>query len=119
MSEGDDRDTTLASAARAELTQSTEQLDELTRARLKAARLRALSALPGAAPRARWPVAVAVASVSVIALGVALLWPSQQESVPATDGADEWMTTLDDSYELYENLDFYQWLEAQSDEERV
>lgn len=119
MSEGNDRDAKLVSAARAELDLSARQLDELTRARLKAARLRALSAMPAVAYRAHWPAVLAIASVSAIVLGMAFLWPAPPDSLPAMNEASDWMTTLDDGYELYENLEFYEWLEAQSDEERV
>lgn len=120
MSEDNARDAQLMQAALAELEQSTEQVNELTRARLKAARLRALAAVTGHKPQPRWPAALAIAAVSAIALGLAYWWPVQPapESMPVLNG-DEWMSTLDDGYELYENLDFYEWLETQSDEERV
>ena len=39
--------------------------------------------------------------------------------MPPADDMGALLSTLDDDYELYENLDFYEWLEADANEEPV
>jgi len=116
---GRDRDEELVSRARAQLDRDVDALDETTRARLRAARLRALDALD--APRA-WhglaaPRRLLLASAAALALVLATTsWLAawrQRESAARTlaDGLDdvEILATADD-LELYDDLDFYRWL---------
>jgi hypothetical protein len=108
-----EHDETLMRAARTELEQGAETLDAVTLARLRAARARALDTgarqrLPGWLPAG----AVALLMIAVMA-GVYLQAP------PAADDTVAMMSTLDDDYELYENLEFYEWLEAETDEKHV
>ena len=107
-----ERDEALMQAARAELEQGAATLDGVSVARLRAARARALETIP----RDRHlPVWLPAAAVALLVLAVtAVLQPqlAEQESL-------ELMSTLDEDYELYENLEFYEWLEAETDEQAV
>lgn len=107
-------------AARDELERDAEALDTRTVARLRAARLRALAAQP---VRAGWLDsgwldwrAMAGATL-VLALAVGMVW-LQQPPLPSEHEAAELMSGMDEGYEFYENLEFYEWLEAQGDEDK-
>lgn len=109
-----ERDEALAQAARAELEQSTEALDVITMARLRTARARAMQAIPRRRPLPVWLPAAALALLVMAVAAVLQLQPqiAEQNSL-------ELMSTLDEDYELYENLEFYEWLEAETDEHSV
>jgi hypothetical protein len=111
--DNDERDRALMAAARAELEQSTDSLDARTRARLRGARARALGAARPSRPPAWLPAAVAALVIVVVVAALSVQAPTP------TDEPLDLMSTLDDSYELYENLEFYEWLETQTDEEPV
>jgi len=109
-----DRDEALMRALRVELERDSAALDELTVARLRAARLRALATVPRGRYAPMWLSAAAVALV-VLATGITLRMQAQtaeQESI-------EMMTELDEDYALYENLELYEWLETETDENLV
>jgi hypothetical protein len=95
------------------LNASTHDLDELTRARLGAARRRAVAAA-GARRRPRrgaWALAGAALSLAVIAV---VLVDGQQETwhpEGLTTMAE--LAALDEGIELYEDLEFYVWLSEQ------
>lgn len=109
-----ERDEALMQAARAELEQGAATLDAVTAARLRAARARALEAIPRHRHLPAWLPAAAVALLLLAVTAVLQLQPqlAEQESI-------ELMSTLDEDYELYENLEFYEWLEAETDEQAV
>lgn len=109
-----ERDEALAQAAHAELEQGAATLDAMTIARLRAARARALEAIPRRRPVPVWLPAAVVALLVLAVAAVLQLQPriAEQESL-------ELMSTLDEDYELYENLEFYEWLEAETDEPAV
>ncbi len=97
---------------RALLNDSTEQLDPEIRRRLRQARQRALDAAP--ARRPFWQPAAALALTCLLLLFV-VIRPGEQARLPeATPGeldlADLDLISADDSLQLYEDLDFYQWL---------
>jgi len=91
---------------------SADDIDAATRARLAAARRTAL--MPARAP-VSWLVPVAATASLALALVVGLvLWPEQNthdESVLAIDALP--VLGSPDDLELYENLEFYQWLAEQ------
>ncbi len=107
-------DAAFAAQARAQLEASVEQLDAMTLARLQAARLRALDT-PRRSLRRWWFAApTALASVAVASLALLLLSPTQPPSSdPATrtavNGTD--VVPAAAETELYEDLDFYRWLD--------
>lgn len=101
-----------------DLEQSSEQLDADTRARLTAARRKALAALPERS--ASWPlswlanwwqpagaVAMVAAAVFAVMLWQARLGPDA-ELIQSTD-LD--LIASSDNLNLYEELEFYQWLD--------
>lgn len=111
-----ERDQALMTAARAELEQAAKNLDTRTRTRLHAARIRALATTEINQPVTWWVPASAVAAVIAIVATVSQL---QIPTSPVAEESIEWMSTLDGSYELYENLEFYEWLETEADDEHV
>lgn len=110
-------DKELRATIKNELERESATLDELTVARLRAARLRALEAATTGPWYVGWQPAASVSLAVALLLGALLLWV--QPATPTPDEALAMMSTLDEGMELYENLEFYEWLEAQADEERV
>lgn len=106
-----DRDEALMQAARAELEQAAAALDTLTVARLRAARLQALESTTRSRYAPLW-LSVGAAALVMLTITVTL----QMQSQIAEQESLEMMTMLDDDYELYENLEFYEWLETETDE---
>jgi hypothetical protein len=111
------------SQARTLLDQSTQELDAATLSRLNRVRQ---AALAQARPRAaqRWVLPAGLASACVLLLAVAA-WHSSLHggaaptpALPLTVAAssnsgDIDLVSSDDSLELYQNLEFYAWLDAQ------
>lgn len=95
----------------ATLEHSLESIDADTKARLAASRRKAVVAI-AKSPRSYKPVMMLAmaASVVVLAVGVALWWPSSHGTMPAAD--DLSLLTAGDDFELLEDLEFYRWLEA-------
>ena len=97
------------------LDRSTNTLDARTRARLQAARRRAIAQI-GAPPiwtLSRWllPVGVAAALAVVGVIGLWWLQPGAPPSMAATLEDAELLFAAD-NLDLYQNLDFYRWLAA-------
>ena len=90
-----------------QLDQHADSLDELTSARLKAARLRALEA----APRAKklWVPAFGTATAAAVMLAV-LLWQNPPDMPGTFEELD--IIASGEDLELIEELDFYDWLDA-------
>ena len=112
-----------AGRARTLLDESAEGLDAATLSRLNRARQAALTqALPRAARR--WFLPAGMASACVLLLAV-VAWHSQVPSGAArlpelpftasasSAGSDIDLVSGDDSLELYQDLEFYAWLDAQ------
>ncbi|MEO7431149.1 MAG: hypothetical protein ABIR62_03860 [Dokdonella sp.] len=98
------------------LDESAEALDGATLSRLNRARQAALAQRPFALHRYRWTVGVGLAGAALV---LALAFEIGHHGVPspATDlsagaSADADELNADDNPELYENLDFYAWLDA-------
>jgi hypothetical protein len=92
-----------------QLRDSEDELDELTRARLGAARRRALEAA-GTRPlwqRLGWSAGgFATAAVAVLAL---VLWHGGETPAPDLFG-DDWELLAEGDLQLIEELEFYDWL---------
>jgi hypothetical protein len=111
------------SRAKALLDESAEGLDAATLSRLNRARQ---SALSRARPRAvqRWFLPTGLASACVLLIAVAA-WhsrtPADATRVPelpftasaSVNGGDIDLVSSDDGLELYQDLEFYAWLDAQ------
>ena len=93
---------------------STDELDEITRARLRAARARALGVAGGHKVSAvRW-LLPAGGVVAAVAVAVVMLHRGPAEVVPIFPNGDMDLLTAAEPLELLENLDFYEWLEAET-----
>ena len=90
-----------------QLDQQADQLDELTAAKLKAARLRALEA--ASRPRKLWVPAFGTATAAAVMLAV-LLWQSPSELPGPFEELD--IIASGEDLELIEDMDFYDWLDA-------
>ncbi|MBI2398762.1 MAG: DUF3619 family protein [Xanthomonadales bacterium] len=115
MAEHDRDDETWTQRIRSELETSARDLDAATLSRLNQARQQALQTAAKPRPRAwMWPTTLATAFS--LALAVAI-WPRLvPEPVPAPTAAlpdDFPMLAEGAAIELYEELDFYAWLDAQ------
>ena len=92
-----------------QLRDSEDDIDELTRARLSAARRRALEA---ASSQRRWhrfgwsAGGFATAAVAVLAI---VLWNGGQTPAPDLFG-DDWEMLAEGDMQLIEELEFYDWL---------
>ena len=113
MTQRDDEQMFLENAKR-ELDARAESLDELTSARLRAARKQALSASP--APRAPWKGRAfggAFATAAVLMLTV-VLWSDPEQGlspvVPASELDDMELLLSGDELDVFEDADFYLWL---------
>lgn len=90
-----------------QLDQQAEQLDELTTARLRTARLQALDVAHQ--PRKFWLPAFGTATAAAIALAV-VVWHSPAEWPGAFEDMD--IMASGEDLELIEEMDFYDWLDA-------
>lgn len=110
-------DSQLARRAAERLSRSAEAVDDATRARLRAVRLRALEALDERPRFARPLVFSSVAALAAVALAVVLVVP-RRTMEPSPDRVlgvgleDIDILGADEDLELYEHLEFYRWLEA-------
>jgi hypothetical protein len=104
-----ERDEEFLSRARAELERSARELDELSVARLRAARRRALAAPPR---RLGWLAAGGVVATAVTAglVATVVLTPA---AVPTANGLDQIELLADADLDVYDNLEFYRWLAEQ------
>jgi len=102
----EDHDRKLLNHVRGELDRSTESLDELTVARLRAARRRAVAQQPA---RRRWVLAGGIAAATVTSAVVALL-VFTPATTPLTTGLEPIDMLTEADPEFYRELEFYQWL---------
>ena len=109
MSEREDR--RFAERAREQLERSVQELDADTGARLRAARLRALDLAPRGSRRSyAVPIgALATASAAVLAV---YLWSETLAPGPVATLADFELLSSVEPLELYEQLEFLEWLDA-------
>ncbi len=90
------------------LDDSAEAMDDITAARLAAARRNALDARP---QRAHWWPVVAFSAVAASVLTVALLL-NQELDLPGMDADALELMAQSEDLELIEELDFYDWLDS-------
>lgn len=119
-----DNDKRFADAIRAQLDDSLNDYDAATLSRLNQARQRALDELPKAGRRPwHWP---ALAFASALALVVLIGFPrGETPMAPAHNDVALWDIELsddevallasEDDLEMFEDLEFYAWLEQQQD----
>ena len=100
---------------KAGLDRSLQELDAVTRSRIKAARR---TALEHAQSRPAWlgrkPLILATAMSAVLAVSVWLLQkPGNGNSLPLDDLP---LLSASEDFELYRDLEFYQWLEYETEQ---
>lgn len=103
----------LPAGAQRLLDTSVAGLDAATRSRLNQARQRALAARGRRAPvwTPGWALGGVAASVCVVVLAF-VLWQGQPAGQPYDALADLEVLTASDQIDLYEDLDFYEWLDS-------
>lgn len=106
-----DKDSRLLDAVRAELDRSVAALDELTVARLRAARKRALATAP---QRRLWLAAGGIAA-GALAAGLAAFLLLAPPAAPPASGLEQLELLTEADMDLYDNLDFYRWLAEGTD----
>jgi hypothetical protein len=100
---------------RARLDRRAAELDDLTVARLRAARKRALAAADEKKHAARWlPWSMAAAAVLVLTLGITLQLRAP-ENIIAAAPEDVDVLLVKDSPDFTDELEFYRWLEEEQD----
>jgi len=108
----DDKESRFIAAAKTALDRSTQQLDELTIARLRAARRKALEARPR---RLAWLAAGGLATAALTATLVAFLLFTPAVAPPVTGLEQFDLLSDNDGLELYRDLEFYRWLAEHAD----
>jgi len=108
--------------AQALFDESAENLDAATLSRLNRARQAALAQRHGLPRRWAWSAALACAAVAMFGVAVGLHHrfdaPGAPAAAPLQAGDIDFLTSDDDALDLYENLDFYAWLEKQGGDPR-
>lgn len=102
----DEREQAFLDQVRKHLDAQIGELDELTRARLRAARLRALAAPRRRSPR--WLPAFATAAVAALVLAV-VLWPAPPEVQSPLEDVD--IVAAQEPLDLIDDYEFYEWLD--------
>lgn len=102
----ENREQEFLQAARTELDRSARELDELTVARLRAARLQAVAARP----RRRWLAAAGLGAGALAAGVVAFLLVATPAAPPVTGLEQLELLSENDALDLYKDLEFYRWL---------
>lgn len=107
----DERDTEVQKQVRAELESQLDTLDANVTARLSAARHRALDQLQ---VKPRWQPVIGWAVAATLVVAVSLWW--QQAPMSSGMSADDFeLLVSGDGIELYEDLEFYDWLSSEND----
>lgn len=109
----------LTGRARELFDDSVERLDAATLSKLNRGRHRALTELENAKPRGvwlRWAPATAVAAAAVVTV-MFMNGPQQAVVVAPVTASDFEMLLEADSLEMFEDLEFYSWLETAELEE--
>jgi len=108
----DDKESRFIAAVKAELDRDTQQLDELTIARLRAARRKALEARPR---RLTWLAVGGLATAALTATLVAFLLFTPAVAPPVSGLEQFDLLSENDGLELYRDLEFYRWLAEHAD----
>ena len=108
-----DKEQQFIDGIKAGLDRSVEELDALPLARLKAARL---AALDSPRQQANWfsrqRMVMATAMSTLLVVSVWLLQSPEKGKLPMDDLP---LLTASEDFELYRDLEFYQWLEHESE----
>lgn len=109
----------LLEATRRLLRESERACDDLTVARLRAGRLRALEAKRGPL-RGWWPWAGGIATAGMVAALAGTLWFNVFSDSPLSDKeqtivADVDLLTTQENLEFYTEIEFYDWLASEPD----
>ena len=105
--------------AKADFDASVEELDAATLSRLNRARHAALAELQQPTRQwARWVPAAGVAAAAVVAV-VIVRNPAAIDGPPPTVVADMEILLGEDSIEMFEELEFYSWLDVMEQEDDV
>lgn len=109
-----DRETELARAAKLRFDDSVDALDAATLSRLNRGRQRALAELGGATRHGAWLRWLPATGVAAAALLAVMLMVDPGAAVPdgPVSAPDFGMLLEDDDLEMFEDLEFYSWLEA-------
>lgn len=100
---------------KAQLDRQAESLDSRTLTRLRQAR--AAAQAEGAKRGWRWQPAAAFASVAVLAAAIWIAMPAGHDGTPRLAALDDLeLLATNDDLELYEEIEFYQWLETQDEQ---
>lgn len=112
MSDSDKQEQAFLQRIKTTLDENEAQLDTNTLRDLRLARHTALESLRK--PRRLWqPVAMATVAATVAVLVVALQVLQPKPATMQSGVEDVALLSANDDLELYENLDFYQWLELE------
>lgn len=110
----EDRDDSFIEAVRALLDESARDLDAMTGARLAAARRRALERLEPPL-RLPWLLPAGVFASAAAAMLALTLWNAAP--APGPELADVEVLAGPEALELYQDLEFYEWLDADAQAE--
>jgi hypothetical protein len=106
---GEDTDRQLSERLREQLRAGEDSIDELTAARLQAARRQALAAVGRHTDRSRYAWTAGGFATAAVAVLAIVLWSGGEVSVPAMF-ADDWELLAEGDLQLIEDLEFYDWL---------
>lgn len=112
----EERDERLVEMVKEQLDAGVDALDDLTAARLRAMRLKAVESAEGGRGWFRFPRWVAVgglatAAVAVLAVGLWVTDPPRESTVATADDIE--IVAAQEQMQFYEDMEFYRWLAAQ------
>jgi hypothetical protein len=108
----DQRDKEVQQRVRTELEAKLETLDANVAARLSAARHRALDQLTS---KPRWQPVAGWAVAATLVVTVSLWWQQSPSTANGISPDDFELLVSGDGIELYEDLEFYDWLSSEND----
>ena len=115
MNEPDDNaaNEAFAKRAKAQFDNSVEELDAATLSRLNQGRHAALEALHGSRPLAAWGRWVPLTGVAAAVLVTVMLVRAPEVATLPGDAVADFEILLEgENFELYEDLEFYSWLDS-------
>ena len=105
----DNRQHEFADRLRQRLERSVDEVDELTGARLRAARKRAIATVTEPHGLSTWLSAGGFATAAVVVLTL-VLWNGEVDPLPSGLAQADWELLAEADLPLIEELDFYDWL---------
>lgn len=112
----EERDERMVKMVKEHLDAGVDALDDLTAARLRAVRLKAVESAEGKRGGLRFPRWVAVgglatAAAAVLAVGLWVSGPPRESTVATADDIE--IVAAQEQMQFYEDIEFYRWLAAQ------